>query len=248
MGIHALEFQSTYKWSFDLLLIYTWGMVWIYHGFYRKSKCFKLLVYIDSPVWLSYQKYTTIFHWSPNNVAQLLLFYSFPTNSLFASLDFGMPFGNWAMFSLLKLKKKKEMINWNNTAHYSDLIMFVIHHPVIWGNFLPVTFHHAFLVTYGPREIVLIQSLVAYGKKKKKSKSPSSQMQSKGWTSVPQGTSIACKPASLDSELVSGFHSSWRFYIWFGTLEHEILDVKVRRDMAFVMSAEIPVSIRSAES
>ena len=36
--------------------------------------------------------------------------------------------------------------------------------------------------------------------------------------------------------------------VWFGTLEHEVLDVKVRRDMAFVMSAEIPVSIRSAES
>ena len=100
-------------------------------------------------------KYTKTFYRSLNNAAQLW-FYSFPTNLLLAYLDFGMSFGNWAMFSLLTLKK--EMINWNNTAHYSDLIMFVIHHPVIWGNFLPFIFHHEFLVTYGPREIVLIQS------------------------------------------------------------------------------------------
>lgn len=31
-------------------------------------------------------------------------------------------------------------------------------------------------------------------------------------------------------------------------MEHKVLDVKVRRDMAFVMSREIPMSIRSAES
>lgn len=65
---------------------------------------------------------------------------------------------------------------------------------------------------------------------------------------MPQRSLRQRKPASPASELVSGFHSSGRFYIWFGTLEHEVLDVKVRRDMAFVMSAEIPVSIRSAES
>lgn len=104
---------------------------------------------------LPYLKYTETFYRSLNNTVQLW-FCSFPTNLLLAYLDFGMSFGNWTTFSLLALKK--EMINWNNTVHYSDLIMFVIHHPVIWGNFLPFVFHHAFLVTYGPHEIVLIQS------------------------------------------------------------------------------------------
>lgn len=53
---------------------------------------------------------------------------------------------------------KRKMINWNNTAYYSDLITFVIDHLVIWANLLPLTFHHAFLITYGPCEIVLTQS------------------------------------------------------------------------------------------
>lgn len=56
----------------------------------------------------TYLEYTKTFYGSLNNAVQLL-FYSFPTNSLLAYLDFGMSFGNWAMFSLLKLKKA--MIN-----------------------------------------------------------------------------------------------------------------------------------------
>lgn len=56
----------------------------------------------------TYLKYTKTFYRTLNSAVHLL-FYSFPTNSLLAYLDFGMSFGNWAMFFLLKLKK--EMIN-----------------------------------------------------------------------------------------------------------------------------------------
>lgn len=66
---------------------------------------------------------------------------------------------------------KRKMINWNNTVYYSDLIMFVIYHPVIWGDFFPLTFHHAFLITYGLRETVLTQSPQQHMARKKK-KSP----------------------------------------------------------------------------
>ena len=146
----------THKWSFDLLLVYKWGFVRIHCWCERKMSSFLNCSFtwtLTSP--LTHLQYTKTSYRSFNSAVQLL-FYSFPINLLLDYLDFGISFENWAMFSLFKLKK--EMIYWNNTVHYSGLIMFVIHHPVIWGNFLPFTFHHVFFVTYGPCEIVLIQS------------------------------------------------------------------------------------------
>lgn len=58
---------------------------------------------------LTYLQYTKTSDRRLNNAAQLL-FYSFPTNSLLAYLDFSMSFGNWATLSLLKLKKKKKWL------------------------------------------------------------------------------------------------------------------------------------------
>lgn len=86
------------------------------------------------------------------------------------------------------------------------------------------------------------------GKKKKKRKAPQVKCKVRASLCAPEEASIDCEQTGLESELVSQSHPSGRFYIWLGTVERKVLDVKVRRDMAFVVSREIPVSIRSAGS